>query len=114
MGGRVARVARTWVTVLGVTLGASLALPAAPNSLTGGDPRDGARLAAAPGRVELRFLAAPSPATTKLTITGPDNVPATGGSPTFSGSRVSVPFRPGAAGAVLGGALLLRRRPARR
>ena len=29
---------------------------------------------------------------------GPDNVPAAGGAPAFSGSRVSVPFSPGAAG----------------
>ena len=46
MGGRVARVARTWAVVLGV-VAASALLPAAPaaahNSLTGSDPRDGAR-----------------------------------------------------------------------
>ncbi|MFD6691486.1 copper resistance CopC family protein [Micromonospora aurantiaca (nom. illeg.)] len=101
MGGRVARVARTWAVVLGVVAAFAL-LPAAPaaahNSLTGSDPRDGARLAAAPERIELRFLATPKEATTEVTVTGPDNVAATGGAPTFSGKRVIVPFRPGAAG----------------
>ncbi|MGC4778969.1 copper resistance CopC family protein [Micromonospora chalcea] len=101
MGGRVARTARTWVVVLGVVAAFAL-LPAAPaaahNSLTGSDPRDGARLAAAPERIELRFLATPKEATTEVTVTGPDNVAAAGGAPTFSGKRVTVPFRPGAAG----------------
>lgn len=102
MGGTFPRVARTWVVVLGVSLGVSLALPAAPasahNSLTGSNPENGARVAAAPARIELRFLAKPDPGTTKITLTGPDNVAALGGEPTFSGSRVSVPFAPGAAG----------------
>ncbi|MFC0100934.1 copper resistance CopC family protein [Micromonospora marina] len=93
--------ARTWAVVLGV-VAASALLPAAPaaahNSLTGSDPRDGARLAAAPERIELRFLATPKEATTEVTVTGPDNVAATGGTPTFAGKRVTVPFRPGAAG----------------
>ncbi|MFI7305351.1 copper resistance CopC family protein [Micromonospora aurantiaca] len=92
---------RTWMVVLGVVAAFAL-LPAAPaaahNSLTGSDPRDGARLAAAPERIELRFLATPKEATTEVTVTGPDNVAATGGAPTFSGKRVIVPFRPGAAG----------------
>ncbi|MGK5672954.1 copper resistance CopC family protein [Micromonospora sp. URMC 106] len=94
--------ARTWPVVVGVALGVSLALPAAPaaahNSLTGSDPRNGARVAQAPARIELRFLAKPDPGTTKITVTGPDNVVALGGAPTFSGSRVSVPFKPGRAG----------------
>ncbi|MGC1214267.1 MAG: copper resistance CopC family protein, partial [Micromonospora sp.] len=102
MGGRVARATRTWIAVLGVALGVSVALPATPaaahNSLTGSDPRDGARLAAAPKRIELRFLATPAPDTTRITVTGPEDVPATSGAPTFSGNRVSVPFIPGAAG----------------
>ncbi|WP_320066801.1 copper resistance protein CopC [Micromonospora sp. RTGN7] len=102
MGGRFRHVARTWVVVLGVALGVSLALPASPaaahNSLTGSNPKDGARVADAPTRVELRFLSKPDPGTTKITITGPDNVAAAGGEATFSGSRVSVPFAPGAAG----------------
>ncbi|WP_229687211.1 copper resistance CopC family protein [Micromonospora parathelypteridis] len=87
--------------VLGVAFGVSLLVPAAPaaahNSLTGSDPRDGARVAKAPARIELRFLAKPAPATTKITITGPDNVVA-GGPPAFDGSRVRVPFKPAAAG----------------
>ncbi|WP_446216302.1 copper resistance CopC family protein [Micromonospora sp. IBHARD004] len=85
-----------------MAIGLSVLLPATPaaahNSLTGSDPRNGARLAAAPKRIELRFLATPAPATTKITVTGPDNVPAAGGAPTFTGNRVSVPFKPGAAG----------------
>ncbi|MEV0003021.1 copper resistance CopC family protein [Micromonospora sp. NPDC050980] len=102
MGGRVARTARAWLVVLGVAAGVSLLSPAAPaaahNSLTGSDPKNGARVATAPKRIELRFLATPKEATTKVTVTGPDNVVATGGAPTFSGKRVSVPFTPGAAG----------------
>ncbi|MER7444866.1 copper resistance CopC family protein [Micromonospora avicenniae] len=102
MGGRVARLARFVLAVSGVALGVSFALPAAPaaahNSLTGSDPRDGARVATAPARIELRFLSRLDPATTKITITGPDNVAAAGGAPSFSGSRVSVPFKSGRAG----------------
>ncbi|MGC4895356.1 copper resistance CopC family protein [Micromonospora sp. DT31] len=101
MGGRVDRATRTWLVLLGVVAGATL-LPAAPaaahNSLTGSEPRDGARLAAAPQRIELRFLATPKEATTTVTVTGPDNAAATAGAPTFSGKRVSVPFRAGPAG----------------
>ncbi|WP_247684326.1 copper resistance CopC family protein [Micromonospora sp. D93] len=87
--------------VLGVAFGVSFLVPATPaaahNELTGSNPRDGARVATAPARVELRFLAKPSPTTTKITITGPDNVVA-GGTPAFDGSRVRVPFKPAAAG----------------
>ncbi|WP_243640284.1 copper resistance CopC family protein [Micromonospora sp. MW-13] len=85
-----------------MALGVSLALPTPPasahNSLTGSNPENGARVATAPARIELRFLAKPDPGTTKITVTGPDNVVALGGEPTFSGSRVRVPFAPGAAG----------------
>ncbi|MEU7572812.1 copper resistance CopC family protein [Micromonospora sp. NPDC049240] len=102
MGGRVARTTRTWLAVLGLAAGVSLLLPAAPaaahNSLTGSDPANGARVAAAPKRIELRFLATPKEAGTTVTVTGPDNVVAAGGPPTFSGKRVSVPFKPAAAG----------------
>lgn len=101
MGGRIARVARG-LLVLGLAAVVPVLLPAAPaaahNSLTGSDPKNGARVATAPKRIELRFLASPAPATTKITVTGPDNVPAAGGAPTFAGNRVSVPFTPGAAG----------------
>ncbi|MEU0550053.1 copper resistance protein CopC [Micromonospora sp. NPDC005979] len=93
--------ARLVPVVLGVAFGVSLLAPATPavahNSLTGSDPRDGARVATVPTRIELRFLAKPPPATTKITITGPDNVVA-GGRPTFDGTRVRVPFTPAAAG----------------
>ncbi|MFR9774848.1 copper resistance CopC family protein [Micromonospora sp. MS34] len=82
--------------------GVSLLLPAAPaaahNSLTGSDPKDGARLATAPKRIELRFLATPAHDTTKITVTGPDNASASTGVPTFSGKQVAVPFTPGPAG----------------
>ncbi len=102
MGGRIPRVARVWAAVLGVALGVSVLLPAAPaaahNALTGSDPRDGARVAAAPERIELRFLAKPDPDTTKITVTGPDDIAALGGEPRYSGNRVSVPFAPGKAG----------------
>ncbi len=105
MGGRVARPVRVWPGVIGVSLlalGASLLAPPAPaaahNQLTGSDPRDGARVATAPARIELRFLSRLDPATTKVTVTGPDNVAAAGGAASFAGSRVTVPFRPGAAG----------------
>ncbi|MCW3814147.1 copper resistance protein CopC [Micromonospora sp. DR5-3] len=101
MGGRIARAARTWLVVLGVALGATV-LPASPaaahNSLTGSDPKDGATVATAPKRIELRFLARLSPGTTKITVTGPDDASGSGGEPTFSGNRVSLPFTPGPAG----------------
>lgn len=101
MGGRVTRMARVVPVVFGVAFGVSFLAPATPaaahNSLTGSDPRDGARVATAPAQIELRFLAKPAPATTKITITGPDNVVA-GGPPAFDGSRVRVPFKPAAAG----------------
>jgi methionine-rich copper-binding protein CopC len=100
MGGRVLRLAG-WLVTIGVALGMSLwsAGPAAAhNSLTGSNPADGARLAQAPTRIELRFLARLDPNTTKITVTGPDNVPASRGTPTINGSRVSVALGPGAAG----------------
>ena len=101
MGGRVARAARVVPVALGVAFGVSFLVPATPaaahNELTGSNPRNGARVATAPARIELRFLAKPAPATTKITITGPDNVVA-GGPPAFDGSRVRVPFKPAAAG----------------
>lgn len=101
MGGRVTRTVRVVPVVLGVAFGVSFLVPATPaaahNELTGSDPRNGARVATAPARIELRFLAKPSPASTKITITGPDNVVA-GGTPAFDGSRVRVPFKPAAAG----------------
>ncbi|MFU8850042.1 copper resistance CopC family protein [Micromonospora sp. SL1-18] len=101
MGGRAARAARTWLVVLGVALAGSV-LPAGPaaahNSLTGSNPKDGAKVATAPKRVELRFLATPAPTGTKITVTGPDDTPGSTGEPTFSGKQVSVPFNPGPAG----------------
>ncbi|WP_307871063.1 copper resistance protein CopC [Micromonospora sp. C51] len=85
-----------------MAFGVSLLMPAVPaaahNQLTGSSPREGARVAEAPERVELRFLARLDEDTTKVTVTGPDNVDAAGGQPRFSGNRVSVPFTPGAAG----------------
>lgn len=102
MGGTIPRGVRTSLTVLGAAVGVSLLLPTGPatahNSLTGSDPRDGARVARPPAQIELRFLSRPDPNTTKITVVGPDNVTAVGGAPHFTGSRVSVPFRPGAAG----------------
>ncbi|MEV0940467.1 copper resistance CopC family protein [Micromonospora wenchangensis] len=101
MGGRVPRLVRAVPVLVGVALGVAL-LPASPalahNSLTGSNPANGAKVATAPAAVELRFLAKLDPGRTKITVTGPDNIPAAGGEPTFSGSRVRVPFAPGAAG----------------
>jgi methionine-rich copper-binding protein CopC len=105
MGGRVLRLTG-WLVTVGVALGVSLwsAAPAAAhNSLTGSDPADGARLAQAPTWIELRFLARLDPNTTKITITGPDGVPASRGTSTVDGSRVRVAFDPGPAGLYLVG-----------
>jgi LPXTG-motif cell wall-anchored protein len=89
--------------LLAVIMGALTVLVAAApaaahNSLTSSDPRNGARLEKAPSQVRLTFLAGLDPATTKVTVTGPDNVPAQAGAPTFDRARVAVPFKPGAAG----------------
>lgn len=77
-------------------------LPAAPaaahNSLTGSDPADGARLDEPPAEVRLTFLSRLDPKTTKVTVTGPSNVPAAAGEPRFDGSRVTVPLAAGPAG----------------
>ncbi|WP_245670249.1 copper resistance CopC family protein [Micromonospora mirobrigensis] len=85
-----------------MALGVFLVSPATPaaahNSFTGSVPANGARAATAPARIELRFLSKVDPGNTEITVTGPDNVPAAGGPPTFSGSRVAVPFKAGAAG----------------
>jgi methionine-rich copper-binding protein CopC len=74
---------------------------AAHNSLNGSDPKDGARLATAPARVRLTFLAKVDPTGTKITVTGPEDVPAQTGPPVFDGSRVTVPFTAGPAGLYL-------------
>src|SRR4051812_6619810 len=100
MGGRVRRSA---VVLLAVISGLLCALlPAGPaaahNSLTSSDPANGARIAKPPAQVRLTFLSRLDPGATKITITGPDNVPAAGGPPVFAGSRVTVPLKPGAAG----------------
>ncbi|MFD1325816.1 copper resistance CopC family protein [Micromonospora sonneratiae] len=103
MGDRGTRIGRL---LLGVIVGVlCVLLPAGPaaahNSLTGSDPSDGAQLAKAPERVQLTFLSRLDPGTTKVTVTGPDSVPAQGGEPVFAGSKVTVPFRPGPAGQYL-------------
>ncbi|WP_234361452.1 copper resistance CopC family protein [Plantactinospora sp. BB1] len=100
MGARVTRVGTLVLSVVLVALG--VLLPAGPaaahNSLTGSDPRNGARLGKAPATVRLTFLNKLDPGTTRVTLTGPDNVDAAAGKPVFSGPRVTVPVRPGAAG----------------
>lgn len=100
MGGRVSRPAVVILAVIGGLLCALL--PAGPaaahNSLASSDPANGARIAKPPAQVRLTFLSRLDPGATKVTITGPDNIPATGGQPVFAGSRVTVPFKPGAAG----------------
>ncbi|GAB2941898.1 hypothetical protein GCM10027280_33100 [Micromonospora polyrhachis] len=97
---------RTAGSLLGAIVGLlCVLLPAGPaaahNSLTGSDPKDGAQLRTAPDRVELTFLSRLDPATTKVTVTGPESVSAQGGEPVFAGSKVAVPFRPGPAGTYL-------------
>jgi copper resistance protein C len=100
MGGGVRRtaalLAATVVGGLCALLGASPA--AAHNSLTGSDPKDGARLEAAPAQVRLTFLAKLDPKTTKVTVTGPGTVSAAAGEPRFEGKVVEVDFAAGAAG----------------
>ncbi|MEQ4302242.1 copper resistance CopC family protein [Plantactinospora sp. B6F1] len=100
MGARVTRVGTLALSVVVVAL--SVLLPASPaaahNSLTGSDPRNGARLDKAPANARLTFLNKLDAATTRVTVTGPDNVDAAAGKPVFAGSRVTVPVRPGAAG----------------
>lgn len=90
-----------WPAVIAVVLCVVL-WPAAPaaahNSFTGSDPADGARLAEPPERVRLSFLSRLDPATTKVSITGPDSATTAGGAPRFDGSRVTIPFTPGPAG----------------
>jgi methionine-rich copper-binding protein CopC len=101
MGGGVRRTAAVLAaTVAGglcALIGASPA--AAHNSLTGSDPKDGARLEAAPAQVRLTFLAMLDPTTTKVTVTGPGKVSAAAGEPRFEGKVVEVDFTAGAAGA---------------
>jgi copper resistance protein C len=101
MGGGVRRTAAVLAaTVVGglcALIGASPA--AAHNSLTGSDPKDGARLEAAPAQVRLTFLAKLDPKTTKVTVTGPGKVSAAAGEPRFEGKVVEVDFTAGAAGA---------------
>ncbi|MFC6022750.1 copper resistance protein CopC [Plantactinospora solaniradicis] len=100
MGGRVTRLGALLLSVVSGVLW--VLLPASPaaahNSLTGSDPRNGARLGKAPDNVRLTFLARLDPTTTRITVTGPDNISATAGKPSYSGSRVTIPFRPAAAG----------------
>jgi methionine-rich copper-binding protein CopC len=101
MGGGIRRtgavLAATVVGGLCALLGASPA--AAHNSLTGSDPKDGARLDAPPAQVRLTFLAKLDPTTTKVTVTGPGTVSAAAGAPRFDGKVVEVDFTAGAAGA---------------
>lgn len=99
MGGRVPRSRALLAALTGLLC---VLLPTAPayahNALTSSAPANGARIGKAPERVRLTFLAKLDPQATKITITGPDNIPATGGAPTFAGTRVDVPFKPGRAG----------------
>jgi copper resistance protein C len=101
MGGGIRRtgavLAVTAVGGLCALLGASPA--AAHNSLTGSDPKDGARLEAPPAQVRLTFLAKLDPKTTKVTVTGPGKVSAAAGEPRFEGKVVEVDFAAGAVGA---------------
>jgi methionine-rich copper-binding protein CopC len=84
------------VAVALLTVGAAPAL--AHNSLIGSNPADGATVARPPATVRLTFLARLDPATTKISVTGPDGASAAGGAPAYARNRVAVPFRAGAAG----------------
>jgi copper resistance protein C len=100
VGGRETRLMRwAFAAVVGVLGALVLAQPAAAhNSLTGSDPKDGARLARPPAVVRLVFLSRLDPASTAVTVTGPDGRTAQAGSPRFDGPRVVIPFAPGPAG----------------
>jgi methionine-rich copper-binding protein CopC len=100
MGGGKARTVALLLTVTGAVLSVLvLASPAAAhNAFTGSNPKDGAKLAEPPRRIQLNFLSRLKPEDTTVTVTGPDEVSAAGGKPTFDGARVTVPFKPGAAG----------------
>ncbi|HEX2774044.1 MAG TPA: copper resistance CopC family protein [Micromonosporaceae bacterium] len=87
------------VAVVGVLGALVLAQPAAAhNSLTGSDPKDGARLARPPAVVRLVFLSRLDPASTTVVVTGPDGRRAQAGTPRFDGPRVVIPVAPGPAG----------------
>jgi methionine-rich copper-binding protein CopC len=104
MGGTRSRpVRRAGAALLAVALGLLCVLVAASpaaahNSLTGSDPKNGARLDQPPAQVRLTFLATLDPKTTKIGLLGPDNVPAGAGAPRFDGKTVEVDFLPGRAG----------------
>lgn len=86
-------------TVVGVLGALVLSQPAAAhNSLTGSDPKDGARLARPPAVVRLVFLSRLDPASTAVAVTGPDGRSAQAGAPRFDGPRVVIPVAPGPAG----------------
>jgi hypothetical protein len=69
------------------------AIPAhAHNSLTGSDPKNGARLAEVPASITLTFLARLDPATTDVTVTGPGG-DAAGGRPGVRGRTVTLRVR---------------------
>ncbi|WP_329102910.1 copper resistance protein CopC [Micromonospora sp. NBC_01699] len=100
MGGKFIRATGLLLgAIAGVACVLLTATPAAAhNSLTSSDPKDGVSLDRAPARVTLSFLARLDPRATKITLVGPDNVSAASAEPTFSGSKVTVGFRPGPAG----------------
>ncbi|HEX2356028.1 MAG TPA: copper resistance CopC family protein [Micromonosporaceae bacterium] len=100
MRGSSFRVGRALMAVVvGVLAGAIAAGPAwAHNALASSNPPNGARLAKAPAAVRLTFLARLDPATTWVTVTGPDGASAAAGRPAFDRATVRVPLRAAAAG----------------
>lgn len=100
MGGTVNRTIRMLLSVMVGALCVPIgALPAAAhNSLTGSNPKNGARLDKAPDAVRLSFLAALDADNTEVSITGPGGGSASAGKPTVSGKIVTVPLRAEAAG----------------
>jgi copper resistance protein C len=100
MGGAIRRGAAALLSVgLGLLCALAAAEPAAAhNSLTGSDPKNGARLDRPPAQVRLTFLNRLDPKTTKVTVTGPDKASAAAGAPRFDGKVVEVDVAAGTAG----------------
>jgi methionine-rich copper-binding protein CopC len=98
--GRLATLRASAVGVVAAVLAAlvSPGVAAAHNSLISSNPKNGATVARPPAAVRLTFLARLDPATTKVTVTGPDGATAAAGAPTFTGKTVTVSLRAGAAG----------------
>lgn len=99
MGGAGSMRHRALLAVIGGALCAAFWVSPAygHNSLTGSDPKNGARLAEAPQTVILTFLAKVDPSAT-VTITGPDGRRADTDPPGIKGNKVTLQLGPVPAG----------------